>query len=282
MSHRNTLVAHCRRYLVGELRKVETAAEFADTDDDMDRVKRRLAELGELQDWLRGQTTAGTEPTKAVLEHRLDMLREAPATPAPAPAKSPPAKTSAKSSDMALAGYAARYYDASDPGTVVDWGGGLFERIRRGAFDRVLATQREDIKSVWCHRLDTVFGSRQAGTLKLSTDAKGLRFHVRPPAHHAGYIETVRRGDVGQCSFAFTLGEDDVTFTRTRDGVVAEIIGFERLFEVTVCPFGAFSATNAVAVDQAAERAKLALWKAQLAEQERTQRDLRRLVDMSV
>ena len=50
-----------------------------------------------------------------------------------------------------------------------------------------------------------ILGKTTAGTLKLSTDRRGLRYEIEPPATQAGrdVLEMVARGDLDGSSFSF-------------------------------------------------------------------------------
>lgn len=105
-----------------------------------------------------------------------------------------------------VSGYAARYGVLSNPIAVK--GGVTFrERIAAGAFDRILRT-KPDVVATLNHSLDTVLGRTTSGTLRLSSDDHGLRFSCSMPNTTAGrdVYESVKRGDINGCSFAFTSG----------------------------------------------------------------------------
>ena len=58
------------------------------------------------------------------------------------------------------------------------------------------------------HNRDHVLGRTTAGTLRLREDDHGLRVEIDPPASAAGFVESVRRGDVNQMSFGFYVKRD--------------------------------------------------------------------------
>jgi HK97 family phage prohead protease len=59
-----------------------------------------------------------------------------------------------------------------------------------------------------------------AGTLRCWCDDNGLRFEVALPRHHdaEGLAESIKRGDVTQCSFSFRTLDDD--WSRDDDGTI--------------------------------------------------------------
>lgn len=106
-----------------------------------------------------------------------------------------------------IAGYAARYNVLSHP---LPAGNGqkFRERIAPGAFKRILATN-PDVVATFNHDVNKVLGRTSAGTLRLSENARGLQFECDLPDTEAGRdtYESVSRGDLNACSFAFTLGD---------------------------------------------------------------------------
>lgn len=88
--------------------------------------------------------------------------------------------------------------------------GGFRERIAPGAFRRSLAGGA-DVKALINHDPSLILGRRNAGTLTLLEDSKGLAVEIRLPNTGAGrdIQESIRRGDVDQMSFAFRTISDD-------------------------------------------------------------------------
>ena len=105
-------------------------------------------------------------------------------------------------SGRTLSGYAATF---NDPTAI----GGFTERIAPGAFSRSLASGR-DVLALLDHRADVLLGRTRSGSLKLSEDAKGLRFELKVPDTAAGrdVIALAERGDLGGMSFGFVATED--------------------------------------------------------------------------
>lgn len=103
-----------------------------------------------------------------------------------------------------ITGYAAVYYDPSNPGTEYCPFDGFCERIKPGAFDRALR-EKQDVIAVVNHDDDQLLGRTTSGTCRLSVDAKGLRYEIDPPNTSAGNdaIELITRGDISGSSFAF-------------------------------------------------------------------------------
>lgn len=130
----------------------------------------------------------------------------------------------------------------------------LREVIQRGAFTDVLSRDNLDCHLVVGHNMDLPMariGVQGVGGLELSEDDRGLRVFARvDPAvsYIADLARLMRSGVVDQMSFAFTVADDTVTTTETSDGVEDELRTITRigeLFDVTVCPRGAYPQTSA-------------------------------------
>jgi HK97 family phage prohead protease len=102
---------------------------------------------------------------------------------------------------MTFHGYAAVFYTDSD-GPVPGFG---VERIAPGAFTRSLKAKR-DIKMFLNHNSDLVLASRDAGTLELVEDERGLLATARFIDTTVGTdtAKNVKAGNVSKMSFGFT------------------------------------------------------------------------------
>lgn len=127
--------------------------------------------------------------------------------------------------------------------------GGFRERIDRGAFTNVLDGD-PDVHLVVGHDMTRVLARTRSKTLELREDPAGLRVWARldpdDPDVQA-LVPKMRRGDVDQMSFAFTVKRDtwmvegdgdDEAVTRTVHEVAA-------LFDVSVVAQGAYPQTDA-------------------------------------
>jgi HK97 family phage prohead protease len=105
-----------------------------------------------------------------------------------------------------LQGYAARFNTRSLPLAMI----GFREEIDLQAFDESLA-KNPDVRFTFNHNPNKVYGRTKAGTLRCWRDDNGLRFEVALPRHHdaEGLAESIKRGDVTQCSFSFRTLDDD-------------------------------------------------------------------------
>ena len=124
--------------------------------------------------------------------------------------------------------------------------GGFREQVAPGAFTK--AIQMDDVRALLNHNADYVLGRNRAGTLTLSEDEQGLHFDVLAPnAQWARDLrESVKRGDITQCSFGFTCTRDD---WRTVDGKDERTLLEVRLHDVSIVTFPAYTAANVSARD---------------------------------
>lgn len=134
-----------------------------------------------------------------------------------------------------LVGYAAVFNQWSEDL------GGFRERIAPGAFKRSLAG---DVRALWNHDPSYVLGRTLNGTLALEEDARGLRVEITPPAGgiYDGFLDNVRRGDVNQMSFAFSVVKD--AWEVDERGNKIRSLQDVRLYEVSPVTFPAYPTTE--------------------------------------
>lgn len=127
------------------------------------------------------------------------------------------------------------------------WDGEFIEVIERGAVtDELIA--RSDVKALYNH-INSQLLARSVngnGTLKLSIDERGLKYEFEAPNTTLGndVLELVKRGDLQGSSFAFTVDEEHVTYTRNggmRKRVISQLSG---LYDVSVVVDPAYTQTS--------------------------------------
>ena len=139
-------------------------------------------------------------------------------------------------------GYALLFNTDSRP----MWGGDLIERIAPTALDGVL--ERSDVLCLMNHdeRRGVLARWRKGeGSLSLTVDEKGLRYAFDAPKTALGdeLIEALKRGDIGESSFAFTVEKDN--WERKEDGTyVRTIVQIEQLYDVSPVYYPAYEDTS--------------------------------------
>ena len=131
---------------------------------------------------------------------------------------------SASYEGQTIRGYAAVYDSDSE------WMGGFYEQIQKGAFDEVL---ENDVRAYLNHDENYLLGRVSSGTLRISTDDRGLFYEVDLPntTYANDLIELMKRGDINQSSFAFLIDRDR---WEERDGKTYRIIEkVSRLLDVS-------------------------------------------------
>lgn len=145
-------------------------------------------------------------------------------------------------------GYAAVYYRAGDAGTEYKLYDGMVERIRPGAFKSAMA--EDDVRALFNHDTNQVLGRASAKTLKLTSDAKGLRYEIELPDTTTGrdVAELLKRGDVTGSSFSFALSPDGEKYVTEKAGdarVQVRWLESVRLYDVGPVTFPAYTGTTA-------------------------------------
>lgn len=140
--------------------------------------------------------------------------------------------------------------DAAVFGVETRVGSWFREMICAEAFTRVLS-ETPDVIGTFNHDWTYVLGRTTSGTLHLEQTDKSLRYSidVNPRDTQAMSVwEKVKRGDVTQASFAFTVRKEEWT-EPLEDGELAlrEIIEVGKLFDVGPVPFGQYPEASAQA-----------------------------------
>jgi HK97 family phage prohead protease len=116
--------------------------------------------------------------------------------------------------------------------------GGFTERINQSAFD---GRTEDDVRFLLNHDPNFIFGRTTSGTLRLSIDEIGLRYEVDlPDTQSARDLTTsLKRGDINQSSFAFTV-EDDTWEQDDDNNIVRTINKVSRLYDVSAVTYPAY------------------------------------------
>jgi uncharacterized protein len=127
-----------------------------------------------------------------------------------------------------IQGYAAKY------GTLSQNLGGFRETIQRGAFDKV--SVNGDVRCLFNHNPDHVLGRQSAGTLVLAPDQTGLYFScMLPGTQFARDLHaSIKRGDIKQCSFGFTVAPGGQTWSTTTDADSGEEVALRTITKLSL------------------------------------------------
>lgn len=138
---------------------------------------------------------------------------------------------------MVLEGYAAVYNSFTNLGR-------FDEVILPGAFD---AADITDARFLIDHG-GIPLGRTSSGTMVLTPDARGLKYSVTLPetARAAEVYEAVRRGDLSQSSFAFTIAAEDWQTVNGRKTRYIERVGL--VVDASVVTYPAYAETTAEAL----------------------------------
>ena len=139
-------------------------------------------------------------------------------------------------------GYALLFNTDSRP----MWGGDFIERIASTALDGVL--ERSDVLCLMNHDESRGVLARYRegkGSLSLTVDEKGLRYAFDSPKTALGdeLVESLKRGDIAESSFAFTVEKDN--WERKEDGTyVRTIVQIGQLYDVSPVYYPAYEDTS--------------------------------------
>lgn len=141
-------------------------------------------------------------------------------------------------------GYAAKFNSRSENLGSDSWQ--FFEIIEPGAFDDVL---NDDVRALFNHESSAILARSKngEGSLKIGTDATGLWYEFEAPDTQVGrdLITSLKRGDVDQSSFSFTVGKDGEVWNETREGdgptvTTRTITKVTRLYDVSPVTYPAY------------------------------------------
>ena len=127
--------------------------------------------------------------------------------------------------------------------------GGFYEFIERGAFTEELIAN-SDVRALINHDPNLILARNTSGTLNLTADERGLKYEFEMPETSYGkdLAVSMKRGDITQSSFAFTVADDS---WETRDGMdVRTINKVKRLFDVSPVTYPAYPDADNLVIAQ--------------------------------
>lgn len=132
--------------------------------------------------------------------------------------------------------------------------GGWTERIKRGAFKRVLG---DDVRFLVNHDPNLLLARTRSGTLRLKEDPTGLAVEadIAPTTLGKDLRVLLERGDMTQMSFAFTVAREGAEWNEDEEGnLVRTVTRMGELFDVSPVTYPAYTQTDGgVRQDLAAE-----------------------------
>jgi len=136
-----------------------------------------------------------------------------------------------------VVGYAAIFNSDSEE----MWG--FRERIAPGAFDDAIGAS--DVRALFNHDANMLLARTGSGTLTLSVDERGLRYEFDAPNTTAGndLLEMLKRGDVSQSSFAFTVKDEKWDEVKA-EMPIRTITKVKRLYDVSPVTYPAYPDTT--------------------------------------
>jgi len=137
--------------------------------------------------------------------------------------------------ERVIEGYAAKYDNETNIGP-------FKESISRGAFDNVLDN---DVRALINHDPSLVLGRTSSGTLELTSDDIGLKYRVKlgNQQYATDLYESIKRGDISQSSFAFTIKEQ--SWSEDRSSRKVEEVA--QLLDVSPVTYPAYKEATVVA-----------------------------------
>jgi HK97 family phage prohead protease len=116
------------------------------------------------------------------------------------------------------------------------------ERILPGAFAESL---KNDVKAFVNHDTGQIIG-RTPKTLSMREDEHGLRIEIKPANTTAGrdVVESIKRGDLDQMSFAFTVPKGGQRWDHDENGGRVRELSKVDLYEVSIVPWPAYPTTS--------------------------------------
>ena len=122
------------------------------------------------------------------------------------------------------------------------------EVIERGALDGVI--EKSDVFALLNHNRDRGILARSVngkGSLTLTVDSKGLKYRFEAPRTMLGdeLLENLRRNEINQSSFAFTVADGGEKWERMKNGKWKRTISqFARIYDVSPVYNAAYSKTT--------------------------------------
>jgi len=152
-----------------------------------------------------------------------------------------PTEVRAEGEDQYFEGYAAKFNQRTEL-----WKG-FFEEVATGAFDEVV---NDDVRGLFNHDPNQVLGRTASGTMTVTVDEVGAKYSIKYNPNdpdHVRVMEKVKRGDVSQSSFAFTIKEQAWERNEKAGTTVRTIKKLEKWYDVAPVTYPAYNDTTVAA-----------------------------------
>ena len=154
----------------------------------------------------------------------------------------------ATNTSRVIRGYGAVYYDEKEKGSEYWLWDDIVERIKPGAFDRVLA-ENQDVRALFNHDPNQVLGRTVSGTLRLSSDAVGLYYEADESPNDPTWLsvaEKINRGDVSGSSFGFipSITQWETVKEENRSYDIRWIVEMGMVFDVGPVTYPAYESAS--------------------------------------
>ena len=108
-----------------------------------------------------------------------------------------------------------------------------------------------DVIMCFNHSINDLLARTTSGTLQLSIDDHGLRFSFEAPHTARGdeMLELVRRGDISQCSFRFSVAEDVWAYADNSNALEMSertVLKIAKLYDTSLVVYPAYPDTEAL------------------------------------
>lgn len=129
--------------------------------------------------------------------------------------------------------------------TWIPAGRGFYEEVTKDAFAR--AIDEDDVRFLLEHDPRWILGRNTAGTLRLSTDKRGLAVDADFPdtSYARDAAISLERGDLTQMSFAFNVREGGEEVSTLKDGSTLRRLTDVQLSDVSIVAYPAYESTDA-------------------------------------
>lgn len=116
------------------------------------------------------------------------------------------------------------------------------------AWDAFNDADMSDVRALFNHDPNQILARTKSGTLKVEIDDKGLKYSFEAPNTSLGndLLELVRRGDISQSSFAFTVKEQE-WIERQGERELRRITKVDTVFDVSPVTYPAYGDTTVAA-----------------------------------